>query len=243
MWCEGLTGLAAEAQSPGWATRLTQGEARTAAAYATIELNGFPAWLDDLAAAHPSIVDAVVGDGLDAELALGQEHSRTLQYLSYASIRVKRLLAPRLLAALPNWPSVFKNEECSRQAASDLVRAIDILSDVVEDEERAAIGGLCIERFSSDPTGPLALEWLQGTFRLDPVQATRVLEEGLVSIPVEDRSRYALRMFASLFGGRSIVFQLSDESKRVATLYRLVRCAYHYVPPAEDQHHEGVYSR
>ncbi len=242
VWCEGLTGLAAEAQSLGWANRLTQGEARTAATYATIELNGFPAWLDDLAAAHPSIVDAVIGGELGAELALEQEHSRTLQHLSYASISVKSLLAPHLLAALFNWPSVFKNEECSRHEASHLVRVLDILSDVVEDEGRAPIGDLCIERFSSDPTGPLALEWLQGAFRFDPVQATRVLEEGLASIPVEDRSRYAIRMFASLFGGRSIVFQLSDESKRVATLYRLVRCAYHYVPPAEDQHHEGVYS-
>ena len=41
VWLYGLCGLSAEASVPGWAARVTPDEARIAAAYATIELNGF----------------------------------------------------------------------------------------------------------------------------------------------------------------------------------------------------------
>lgn len=61
VWIYGLCGVAAEATSPGWAGKLTPAEARTAAAYATVELNGFSSWLGDLAAACPGEVDLVLG--------------------------------------------------------------------------------------------------------------------------------------------------------------------------------------
>jgi hypothetical protein len=82
---EGLAGVAAEASTPGWAARLSLEEARIAAAYATIEINEFPWWLRDLAAAHPTIVDEVIGGELTAELTKDEGHSYlpTLQNLTH----------------------------------------------------------------------------------------------------------------------------------------------------------------
>jgi hypothetical protein len=44
-WQLGLAALYAEAEDSHWATKLTDSEARLAARFAPIELNGFPAWL------------------------------------------------------------------------------------------------------------------------------------------------------------------------------------------------------
>src|SRR5258705_8156367 len=68
-WQLGLAGIAAEAEDPHWSEKLSDGEAKLALRYAPIELNGFPAWLERLAAAHPAAVDAVLGSELTAELA------------------------------------------------------------------------------------------------------------------------------------------------------------------------------
>ena len=56
---------------PGWAGRLTPDEARLAALYSMIELNGFASFLPDLAEAHPDDVEDVIGEELSAELQQG----------------------------------------------------------------------------------------------------------------------------------------------------------------------------
>jgi hypothetical protein len=67
-WQLGLAAIYAEAEDPQWATKLTADEAQLAARYAPIELNGFPAWLDALVAAHPKAVDAILGEELTRSL-------------------------------------------------------------------------------------------------------------------------------------------------------------------------------
>jgi hypothetical protein len=56
-WQFGLAGIAAEAEDPNWAKRLTEQEAELVCRYAPIELNGFPSWLESLAVQHPAAVD------------------------------------------------------------------------------------------------------------------------------------------------------------------------------------------
>ncbi len=93
-WIKGLIGVSAEASHSGWKRNLTPQEARTAAAYATIELNGFAPYIVDLAAAHPSEVEGILGGEVSAELVVGSEyeHLPTLQNLSHADTKLKRLL-------------------------------------------------------------------------------------------------------------------------------------------------------
>ena len=53
-----------------WAEELTSDEATLAAGYATLEINGFPSWLADLAAAKPQEVRAVLQGQIVAELSV-----------------------------------------------------------------------------------------------------------------------------------------------------------------------------
>ena len=54
-WIKGLIGVSAEASHSGWARNLTPPDASAAAAYTTIELNGFAPFIIDLAEAHGPI--------------------------------------------------------------------------------------------------------------------------------------------------------------------------------------------
>ena len=66
----GIAGITLEAIStPGWAARLSDDDTRRAVGYATLELNGFPSWLTDLARANPNVVRAVLSEEIDVELA------------------------------------------------------------------------------------------------------------------------------------------------------------------------------
>lgn len=244
VWSEGLTGLAAESAVSSWATRLSPDEARIAAVYGTIELNGFTTWLRDLAAAQPIIVEEVIGGELSAELAAAEEHSHlpTLQNLAHADENIKRLLAPRLLSALPTWPSTFRDEECSRRLAHHLNYVISILRNVVVGQDRAAASSVCSSGYSADSTSPLALIWLRGLFLFDPEEATQVLQSSLESWPGQELVDRAIATFASLFGDRGPALAFADDKTRAESLGRLIRCAYRYVRHSEDQEHEGPYT-
>jgi hypothetical protein len=241
IWCEGLTGLDAESSIPGWAARLTGDEARIAAAYATIEFNGFPGWLRDLTAAHPKVVDEVIGSEVSIELVKddGSSYLSTLQNLSRDHINLKRLLAPRLLIWLPNWRSKFLDDKCSRQSDHHLRQVLGILNEVAESQERDSIAQVCSRRFADNPDGPLALTWLQGLFQTDPERATQVLEDRLESLPEQERSACAVATLSHLFGGGGTPLAFSDDGRRAVTLDRLVRSAYRYVRLAEDRESES----
>lgn len=245
-WAEGLTGLAAETMKPNWASHLSPEDARIAAAYATIELNGFPGWLSELAAAHPAIVDEVIGGELSAELAGEREymHLSVLQDLSHAEIDIKRLLSHRLLTAIQNWPSTFASDEEAARSGHHLDQALRILGDaLVDEEDRKAVAEKCREAFSANPIGPLGLSWLRGFFRFDPGRATLAIRNGLESLPEPERVQHAIGIFASLFGDRDAVpLQFPDPKLRVEGLLPLVRIAYRYIRHEDDQKHEGVYT-
>ena len=243
VWAEGLTGLAAEARNPGWANCLTRVEARVAARYATIELNGFPSWLPDLLAAHPAEVDGVIGSELSIELAAEHDDSYapTLQKLWSADLRLKRLLTPHLLKALFCWPSAFPSEERGRQSGRYLGQVLSVLSEVAESQDRAQIAQLCHQRFSDCPEDQLASQWLQGLFEFDAEMAARALDDSLSSVPEQRREGFAVAAFANLLpSGGALAF--GDEVRQAVSLSRLLRLAYRYVRPESDQEHMGAYT-
>jgi hypothetical protein len=242
--CEGLTGLAAEAMIPGWATQLTPAEARVAAAYATIEINAFPSWIPDLVAVHSKAVKEVIGEKLMTELVRVAEdlHLPVLQNLSYADSGLKNLLAPLILSKLLRWPTTGLNEDCTSQTEHSLDRMLGILGETMKGEESARIAILCEQQFTGNSRGPMALTWLRALFQFDPGRAVWVFEDNLASLPDKARSSYAVTSLARLFGDRSTSLDLSDGNKRAKLLGRLVRCSFRYVCPDEDLKHEGAYT-
>ena len=243
-WIEGLIGVSAESLDSGWSKGLSPDEARTAAAYATIEMNGFAPFVADLAQSHPVEFEEVIGGELSAELRLGsdEQHLPALQDLSHADSLVKRLLVPRLLSELTRWPDAFTKERGARWL-HHLELALRVLREAEGEEERETIARECRKRYEAEPTGPLALMWLRGLFQFDAERGARVLMKAFGNGGEARTSERAVVAFARLFGGHDPVsLEISDPTVCATVLRELVRCAYAFVRREDDVVHTGAYS-
>ena len=243
-WIKGLVGVSAEASHSGWAKDVTAQDARTAAAYATVELNGFAPFIVDLAEAHPSEVEEIIGGEVSAELAVGNEceHLPTLQNLGHADSKLKRLLIPRLLAELMSWPDAF-SAEIAPKWLHHLERMLRVLTEAEHKEDREAISRECLKRYEADPGGPLATAWLRGLFQFDLQCGTRALIRALGDGSDAKASARAVETFASLFGGHdAVVPEMSDPAECAQVFGQLVRSAYAFVRREDDLVHRGTYS-
>lgn len=242
-WIYGLCGLSVESLVPGWTHEISPKEARLAVAYATVEMNGFARFIGDLAQSHPAEVDAVLGEELSAELvgAGDHQHLPMLQDLTHADLSVKRLMVPRLLTALPTWPGSVTEETASRWS-HHLDQVLRVLNDAGEEASNHTVAEQCAYRFVADPTGPLAMTWLQGLFRFDADRGAQVLAAQLATSRDIETKAHAVAVFATLFGERdTAVLKIEDPQRRATVLSGLVRSAYAFVRREEDQEHEGTY--
>ena len=247
-WILGLLGVSAEASAPGWVSSLLPEEVRAAAVYATIEPNGFAPFIADLAVSHPAEVKELVGGEINAELKIGDEHDHlpTLHNLTYSDRYIassfKQLLIPRLLAELKSWPSVFTDVTGARWA-NHLDKVLRILDDASSKADRESIASECATRYEADPVGALALSWLTGLFRFDAARGMHTLITGLSGSCDPDTRERAIETFATLFGGPdSVGFEVPNPVQFACLLGQLVRCAYTFIRPEDDQVHEGVFS-
>lgn len=244
-WLYGLCGVYAESATCGWSSRLSPEEARIAAAYAPVEINGFPHWLAELAQRHPLEVDIVLGEELTAQLAMVGEvdYIPLLQDISHATIELKRLFEPRILEGLRSWPAVIEDDKRAGQFCFALARSIDILAEVLEGADRETVAALCGERVESNPTGRLAPCWLRGLLRFDASRGVDSLETVIAATPESEQGDKAVEVFASVVGeNASAPLALADSAQRVQILRRLLRLCYRYVVPEKDQPHEDVYT-
>ena len=243
-WLYGFVGLSAEATTAGWTDSLSAEEARTAVAYATIELGGFASFIVDLADSYPGEVRDVIGQELSAELRIGGEDSYlpAFQGLVNAGTNVKQLFIPHLFAELKSWPNVL-TDEAGKPWAQHLENVLYILGETTSETDRAAIAQECINRYEVDRAGPLALVWLKGLFRFDAPKGTQVLTETLIDRDDPALRKLAVEIFATLFGEHhALVVELEDPAQHAQVIGQFVRLAYAFVRPTEDQVHDGVFS-
>ncbi len=105
--CMGIAGISLEAAgNTRWAEQLSSDEASLAAAYGTLELNGFPAWFAGLAAAKPTEVRDVLRREVEAEINDPEPRDRceVLEDISRAGTVVAELVAPVLYTQLRDRP-------------------------------------------------------------------------------------------------------------------------------------------
>ena len=247
-WILGFSGVLAEASTPRWTASLSSAEVRTAAAYATLELQGFAAFLADLVESHPQEVEKVIGGEVSAELSVGGDSDDlpTFQRLAAAQGKLKQLLTPRLLAELKSWPDTFRGEAGPRWARH-LDQVLQILDETTCGADREEIALICSTRYEAEPVGAVAISWLKGLFRFDAGHGTQTLAEKLVDSNDPDMRERAIQTFAALFGDRygnrnPVILEVDDPDQRARILERLVRLAFAFVRPKEDQVHEGAYS-
>ena len=245
-WQLGLAAIAAEAEDPQWAMKLTSEEAALAARYVPMQLNGFPAWLEPLALAHPEQVDATLGGELAYELnlpAAANWHSILLQNVAHASPAIRSLFIPRLVTWLDRNDRFADPANDTIGAARKLERVLAILMAHADPATASRLRTTAIARLDSEISDALARVWLPILFRLDALAGIEALEHRLAgSGPIEDSG--AIGWFAELFGDRhsEAAVNVRDARFSPVLLLRLLRLAYRIVCPENDAVHEGSYS-
>ena len=243
-WIRGLAVVSAEAATPGWTASLSPCEVRTAVAYATIELNGFAPFITDLVESHPTEAEEVIRGEVSAELRMGGDHSHlpTLEKLAYSGSSLKLLLIPHLIAELKSWPTDF-TAETEPHWARHLNSVLRILTEANDVADRETIARECVDRYVANPLGALALVWLRGLFQFDAIQGAQVVIRSLGDGKAAGSADRAIETFAALFGDRGATsFEVEDPAQCARLLGQLVRYAYAFVRPEDDQVHEEVYT-
>jgi hypothetical protein len=245
-WQLGLAAIAAEAEDTSWASKLSEDEAKLALRYAPIELNGFPAWLESLAEAHPNAVEEVLGGELTAELAEpAVAHSSTLQNIRHASSAVAAIFVPRLRTWLDgkSWRKGNDDEEAPR--IYRLRQVVEILlqhDDGATVEQVKGVAKAELKRKAITPA--LAGMWLSMLLRLDPVGGVGALEKALKP-HAPSKFGTPTNWFSALFGDHhdGDAVRLTGHDFTPELLLRLSRLAYQYLRPKDDMvRDEGSYS-
>lgn len=244
-WQLGLAGIAAEAEDPDWAGKISEDEAKLALRYAPIELNSFSSWLEGLAAKHPGAIDAVLGAELTSELAEPPTaHSSLLQDIEYATPAVAQLFVPRLFDWLETggWRSGSDEDEAAR--ASRLRRVVQALLANGTPETVARIRTIAQSHLNEGAHDVLADVWMPILLRLSPEDGVEALGKTLGRYPPSKFGKGAI-WFSTLFGDRHHegATSLSAPGMTPALLLRLARLAYEHVRPADDMVRDsGSYS-
>ncbi len=241
-WQFGLAAIEAEAEDPDWAKKLTPGDAELACRYAPIQLNGFPFWLETLAASHPEAIVKVLGGELTLSLDenAAENHSSALQDVQHASPKVAALFLP----LVRGWVEAMLKPD-TNVVASDLLvdQAIDILMKFGSEDDRSFIEQAVTRLLQSGLEVKRARIWLPLLFRLNPARGTEVLETGVAGI-TPGKETEAVAWFARLFGrdNDSNAVYVKGSGFTPSVLLRLTRLAYIHVRPQDDIHHEGTFT-
>lgn len=245
-WQLGLAAVAAESEDSNWARNLTSDEAKLAARYAPLELNGFPSWLESLATEHPAAVEAVLGPVLSSELnALANDnfHPNVLQNISHAVPSLAALFYPRLRDWFNENVHCIREGEDGIRVSDRLRQVIDILLSCDDNQTHKHICRVATQQLAGGLDHVLAYVWLPTMMRLDPVGGTEQLELGLSGVE-PGKEGPGVEWIHFLFGDRYNATRVNLQTPEFTPtlLLRLVRLAYRHVHPSEDIHHEGVYT-
>jgi len=225
------------ANRPGWAASLAQEEAVRAARIATLEINGFPKWLFELAGVWPGPVAQVLAHEAAADLdnpAPGVHH-QILEYIDRS---------PQPIAALM-WPHLHR-ELLARPALGALALRplLPTLLRGVPDSERPQLCALAIDRFNGTSDPQISAQYLGVAYALDASKATDALTTKLDLLGEQERTLLVERVLPHIFGSHWSRGPTLVTSIDLPTLERLVVLAYRIVKPEEDRDRAngGVYS-
>jgi len=242
-WQLGLAAIYAESEDPQWAAKLTEDEAKLAARYAPMELSRYPAWLEQLAAAHPSAVDDTLGRELSealSELSGDSSASISLQNVRNAGPSVAALFVPRV----KKWLDDLRDKGFSNAANEDLInQAIDLLLMFGNPALRNELASAASDEVAKGLNTPFVRVWLPLLMRLRPAEGVAALESGLKDKTVSTRG-LGVQWVGRLFGRHrhNSTVDLQRPEFTPTLLLRLLRLTYQHVRITDDQKHEGSYS-
>lgn len=233
----GLSGLAMEAkEQPSRFAQMSGEDARNAARYGLLELNGFPEWLPSLFKLHPGVIYEVVAHEVLYELdnphsELGGNH--VLQRLRWGGEWVYEDLAPSLMARLER---PVEHLEALRLALT-VVQDSSISDDV--------LGALASKRAAEERHNlEIAPIWYAVWIGTQPSLAIPNLATRIASLPTEEKkAKFAMLSLIALVGSRtsSRCRQNYKAVEHAKSLYLLMH-KYIRIPDDIDRTGGGVYS-
>ncbi len=224
----GLTGVTLEAASvSGWANRVSSIEATRAAGYATLEINGFPRWMSELAVARSVEVRAVVmAEILDEIKRTEPAHRDTLHNVAHAGEVIVELLAPGLLDEL---------EMRAQMPLGALSLVLHIIVRGIPQEQAPRFVKLGTERFEREADVAAAVQYLAAVFCLDPKAATKVLAARVVLGNADEQTALVDRFLLASFGDSTSGSVFNTTDVPAETLDELVRLTFQTQRPIAGQ--------
>ena len=230
--CMGITGVTLEARTRAhWAKRLSSDEACRAAGYATVEINGFPWWITELAASKPAEVRCVLVSEAIAELRDGETRVRyeVLDDISRADKSVIELVAPSLF------------DELQRHPCEPALNALGLILGIVANglrEGRERFADWAISQFNETNHIHVGALYLGAAFEIDPAVATAALAARLDRLQPSVQKSLAENLLPIIFGNG---FRSAGSPPVLddATLERLVAISFRTIRVEDDNRRES----
>ncbi len=229
----GLTGLQIEFdENPKAITRLTEAEAALAARYAMDELNGFPAWIENLAAAHSTAVKQVLCECVEAEWKCPADHKDTHEVLANLAWRggtLIYLIRDKVLSLLTAGDP--QNYAILRYALSLLMRQ--------PNPPLVNLGELAAQRTPAADNPAVKVLWLSLWMQIDGESAVKYLQSFLKNSPKPDDIVVCLCSALSGEDAERGPFITSPSYLQPACLLRFIPLVYAHVRISEDLNRSG----
>ena len=225
--CMGICSVSVEARFvASWPAGLTAKEATRAARYATLELSGFPVWLEKLTELWPAqVAEVLLRETLaHVDNPPPEPHVGILQDLEYASVNVAAAVAPALLVALHTRPDLPPKVLSS--VLGTLSRALPLATtDFVT---------LALER-ARVPTSPeVAGLYLAAVLSRDPVATMAELRHRWDGLDDTGRRQLMEVILPQLFGGSLFDREHVPPDLPLGVLEHLVILAFEAVRLSDD---------
>lgn len=245
VWANGLMGVYAEAEVPGWAAALTADEAELAMRYAMLESNSLPNWIVALAEVHPRVVEKALGEDLEDELLEPSMqpnwYSMNLQKLRYGPAEISNLIQARLI------PWIRKAAKLTHGAHNPALQVkLEQVASVLLTHEtpssKSALAKMGIRELDHDIDSAYRNFWIGVLCRAAPLAGLERLFKALAPLPIEkDGAAVALIGYLfnerRAFGRKNWRDELPPES-----LALLVRAIQWHIRPKDDVVHVGGYT-
>jgi hypothetical protein len=236
--CMCIAAVSLEAASrTNWAATLTEQEAVRAAQFATLELNGFPEWLVELATVWPGPVAQVLAKEAISDLddPVPGVHHQILEFIDRSPKPIASLLWSHLYSEL---------QARSALGALALRPLLPTLVRGVPESEKPQLCALAIDRFNSIQDPQISAQYLGVAYAMDASKATDALTAKLDLLTELERTPLVERVLPQIFGSHWSREPVLVTAIDLPTLERLVVLAYRIVKPEEDRDraNKGVYS-
>ena len=240
-----LAAIYAEAEDSGWASKISDEEARLAAGIALTKLGDLPNWMETLTVAHPKAVEQMLGNKQSRELNQAPEaqgySSAFLSKIGNAPENVARLMLPRLEA----WLDEVGDWTCYADNAGGMAERVRQVANIIlRHGDNAVIAKLqdtALRCLGQQLPCELCQVWISTLMHIDPPVGVDVLEDLSKEIEPTEKSDVVV-WFANLFRDCWNKVDLDDERFTPPLLLRLLRLAYRHVRIQDDARHQGSYS-